>query len=55
MPSTTEKQRAFMAAAAKSPEFARQAGVPQSVAREYHEADKRLARPPKRKQKPTSK
>ena len=41
MPSVSKKQRRFMAAAAHSRSFARKAGVPQSVAREYHEADKR--------------
>lgn len=32
-----------MAAAAKSPAFAKEAGVPQSVAREFHAADKAKA------------
>ena len=41
MPSTSEKQRKFMQAAAHSPEFARKAGIPQSVAQEYNQADKR--------------
>lgn len=45
MPSTSEKQRKFMAAAAHSPEFAKKAGIPQSVAKEYHSHDKaKLAR-----------
>jgi hypothetical protein len=40
MPSTSDKQRRFMAAAAHNPEFAKAAGIPQSVARDYNEADK---------------
>lgn len=40
MPSTSDKQRHFMAAAANSPEFAKKAGIPQSVAKDFHEADK---------------
>lgn len=40
MPSTSDKQRRFMAAAAHSPEFAKKAKIPQSVAKEFNEADK---------------
>ena len=40
MPSHSEKQRRFMAAAAHDPQFAKSAGIPQSVAREYNQADK---------------
>jgi hypothetical protein len=40
MPSTSEKQRRFMAAAAHDPEIAKRAGIPQSVAREFNQADK---------------
>lgn len=40
MPSTSDKQRRFMAAAAHSPEFAKRAGIPQSVAKEFNQADK---------------
>ena len=40
MPSHSDKQRRFMAAAAHSPEFAKKAGIPQSVARDYNQADK---------------
>ena len=40
MPSKSTKQRKFMSAAAHSPEFARKAGIPQKVAKEYHEADR---------------
>ena len=41
MPSTSEKQRRFMQAAAHNSEFAKKAGIPQSVAQEFNEADKR--------------
>lgn len=40
MPSTSDKQRRFMAAAAHSPEFAKKVGIPVSVAKEYNQADK---------------
>jgi hypothetical protein len=40
MPSKSEKQRRLMAAAAHNPQFAKKAGVPQSVAKEYNQADK---------------
>jgi hypothetical protein len=40
MPSKSKKQRRFMSAAAHSKEFASKAGIPQSVAKEFHEADK---------------
>ncbi len=40
MPSTSKKQRNFMAAAAHNPEFAKKAGVPVSVAKEFNKADK---------------
>lgn len=39
MPSKSLKQRRFMSAAAHSKKFARKAGIPQSVAEEFHEAD----------------
>ena len=41
MPSKTKKQAKFMAAVANNPKFARKAGVPQSVGREFANADKR--------------
>lgn len=41
MPSKSKKQRRFMAAAANNPKFAKKVGIKQSVAREFHEADKR--------------
>ena len=40
MPSNSEKQRRFMAAAAHDPEFAKRNDIPQSVAREFNQADK---------------
>lgn len=40
MPSTSKKQHNFMAAVAHSPEFAKKAGVPQSVGRDFTKADK---------------
>lgn len=39
MPSKSAKQRRFMAAAANNPDFAKRAGIKQSVAREFHRAD----------------
>ncbi len=39
MPSVSEKQKKFMAAAAHNPEFAKKAGISQSVAKEFNEAD----------------
>ena len=40
MPSTSKKQRNFMAAVANNPAFAKKAGVPQSVGKEFSNADK---------------
>ncbi len=40
MPSTGKKQRNFMAAVANSPSFAKKVGVPQSVGKDFNEADK---------------
>jgi len=40
MPSTSKKQHNFMAAVAKNPAFAKKAGVPQSVGKEFLTADK---------------
>jgi hypothetical protein len=39
MPSTSAKQKRFMAAAANNPAFAKKAGIPQSVAKDFHQAD----------------
>lgn len=41
MPSVSEKQRKFMNIAAHDKEFADKVGIPQSVAKEFHEADKK--------------
>ncbi len=40
MPSTSKKQHNFMEAVAHSPAFAKKAGVPQSVGKEFSNADK---------------
>ena len=40
MPSTSKKQHNFMAAIANSPSFAKKAGVPQSVGKDFTTADK---------------
>jgi hypothetical protein len=40
MPSTSDKQRRFMAAAAHDPAFAQRVGMPQSVAKDFNQADK---------------
>ena len=40
MPSTSKKQADFMRAVAHSPEFAKKSGVPQSVGKEFFNADK---------------
>lgn len=44
MPSKSAKQARFMAAAAHNPKFAKKAGISQSVAKEFHSADKRKKR-----------
>ncbi len=41
MPSVSGKQRKFMAAAAHNAKFAKEAGISQSVAREFNRADQR--------------
>ena len=40
MPSKSKAQRNLMAAAAHNPAFAKKVGVPQSVAKEFNQADK---------------
>ena len=40
MPSTSKKQHNFMAAVASNPSFAKKVGVPQSVGKEFNDADK---------------
>jgi hypothetical protein len=39
MPSVSRKQHNFMEAVAHSPEFAKKAGVPQSVGKDFAKAD----------------
>lgn len=39
MPSTSDKQRRFMAAAAHDPKFAKQNKIPMTVAEEFNQAD----------------
>ena len=53
MPSKTAKQRRTMALACKNPKRAKAVGldIPQSVACEFHAADRRAARRKKRKRK----
>jgi hypothetical protein len=41
MPSKSKKQAKFMQAAAHSPQFAKKAGVPSSVAKDFNQADKK--------------
>lgn len=50
MPATSLKQKRFMDAAAHNPTFARQAGIPQSVAKDFSQSSKGL----KLKSGPTS-
>jgi hypothetical protein len=40
MPSSSKKQHNFMAAIANNPAFAKKVGVPQSVGKDFNEADK---------------
>ena len=40
MPSTSKKQHNFMAAIAHNPTFAKKVGIPQSVGKEFNQADK---------------
>lgn len=42
MPATSAKQKRFMDAAAHNPAFAKQAGVPQAVAKDFSESSKGL-------------
>lgn len=43
MPSTSDKQHRFMEAVAHNPKFAKKAGVPQSVGKDFAAADKAKA------------
>lgn len=49
MPSKTPKQARTMRAAAHDPAFAKKLGIPQSVARDFVEADKRKGKKGKKK------
>lgn len=49
MPSTSQKQHRFMQAIAHSPEFAKKAGVPQSVGKKFTLADRLMGKYQKRK------
>ena len=40
MPSTSKKQHDFMAAIAHNPAFAKKVGIPQSVGKDFNDADK---------------
>ena len=44
MPSKSPQQHRFMEAAAHNPDFARKAGIPQKVAKEFVNADKTRAK-----------
>ena len=44
MPSTSEKQKHLVAAAAHNPKFAKKVGVPMTVAKEFNNADTRRAK-----------
>jgi hypothetical protein len=48
MPSKSKKQAKTMRAAAHNKEFAKKVGIPQSVAKEFEEADKRKKKAKKR-------
>jgi hypothetical protein len=49
MPSKSKKQEHLMSAVAHSSKFAKKVGIPQSVGKEFHEADKRKSNQHKRK------
>lgn len=44
MPSVSQAQKRFMQAAAANKEFAKKAGIPQSVAKEYVSEDKKMSK-----------
>jgi hypothetical protein len=48
MPSSTPKQARFMQAVAHNPKFAKKAGVPQKVGKDFAAADRVSKKPPKR-------
>lgn len=49
MPSKTPKQARMMAAAAHDPKFAKKAGVPAKVAKEFNKADAGIIKPKAKK------
>lgn len=49
MPSTSPKQARFMQAVANNPKFAKKAGVPVKVGKDFAAADKRKAGKPAKK------
>lgn len=51
MPSTSPKQARFMAMIAHDPSAAKRTGVPQSVARDFNQADKKTGILRKKKKK----
>lgn len=51
MPSTSKAQAAFMRAASHSPKFAKQAGIPVKVAKEFMAEDKKVGKYTKGKTK----
>ena len=51
MPSSSTKQHRFMQAVAHNPDFAKKAGVPQSVGKEFESADKKTSKFQSRKSK----
>lgn len=51
MPSKSKKQHAFMQAAAHNKKFAKKAGIPQKVAREFVAADTAIGKYMKKKGK----
>jgi hypothetical protein len=44
MPSKSKSQKRLMDGAAHNPEFAKKVGIPQEVAREFSEADKKAGK-----------
>lgn len=48
MPSKSKKQKKFMQAAAHNKEFADKADIPQEVAKEFNDADKKKSKVKKR-------
>jgi len=52
MPSVSPKQKKLMAGVAKNPDFAQKVGIPQSVGKEFHAADKKMGMFKKKKGKP---